>query len=423
VLDSPGPELVLTPIFLPLTIFLILGLLLALQSAWSLVDGYRFLALVRHSRQQPPGDYQPFCAVIVPAKGLDTGFEANLAAFLTQDYPAYQLILAVASEDDPAYRALEERLQQPRAQGAERVKTALVVAGHAESRGEKVNNLIAGLEVVDTAAQVLVFADLDATPSSDWLRSLVAPLVDPGVTVSTGFRWYLPGHGFASRLRAAWDTSIATMLGERGHNFAWGGSMAIRAADFRRLEIAERYWASTVSDDYALTRAVREARARHAAGRIRFEPRCLVKSREESTFRGFLSWANRQIILTRVYSARLWWMGLGSYLLYCATFVLGLALLVMRSTALAGRGVVAAALIVIVALGIVKARLRTVVAREIFPEERVTLDRYGSCYWTLAPLVPWVMLANFVTAGLTRRIEWRGVRYELRSPDEVRVMR
>lgn len=407
-----------------MSIFLILAILLALQSAWSLVDGYRFLRLVRRSRQQAPGDYQPFCAVIIPAKGLDPGFEVNLTAFLAQDYPAYQLILAVAAEDDPAYRALEQRLKElppPRADHA--VKTALVVAGRSEVRGEKVNNLLAGLKAVEPAAQVLVFADLDATPASDWLPSLVAPLADAGVTVSTGFRWYLPGQGFASRLRAAWDTSIATMLGEHSHNFAWGGSMAIRVADFRRLEVAERYWASTVSDDYALTRAVREARARHAAGRIRFEPRCLVKSREESTLRAFLSWANRQIILTRVYSSRLWWMGLGSYLLYCGTFVLGLALIIRRSNHAAGSVIVAAALGVILALGVIKARLRTVVARAIFPEERTALDRNGSCYWTLAALVPWVMLVNFVTASLTRRIEWRGVRYELRSPNEVRVMR
>ena len=98
------------------------------------------------------------------------------------------------------------------------------------------------------------------------------------------------------------------------HNFAWGGSMAIRAADFRRLGIAEAYWANTVSDDYALTRAVREA-----GGKIAFEPRCLVASREESSLREFLRWSTRQIIITRVYAAHLWKLGLATYLFYCGT--------------------------------------------------------------------------------------------------------
>ena len=69
------------------------------------------------------------------------------------------------------------------------------------------------------------------------------------------------------------------------------------------------------------------------------------------------------------------------------------------------------------------ARIRTVVARELFPEERARLDRYGARYWQLAPLVPWVMLLNFLTAGFTRRIEWRGTYYQLLSKDELRVLR
>ncbi len=393
--------------------------MLALQSAWSLADGYRFLDLVRRSQRQPPGGDQPFAAVIVPSKGLDPGFDANLTAFLSQDYPSYQLIFVVASDRDPAFRHLADRLKRlPAPQPAGTLKTALVVARHSETRGEKVNNLLAALEAVDPAARVLVFADSDATPGLGWLRSLVEPLADPSVTVSTGFRWYLPGQGFGSQLRAAWDTSIATMLGEHNHNFAWGGSMAIRVADFKRLRVADRHWASTVSDDYALTRAVRDA-----GGRIRFEPRCLIKSQDSSGFREFMRWANRQIILTRVYSSRLWWMGFGSYLLYCGTFLVGLALLATGSRAADERAMIAGLLAVILALGVAKARLRTVVARETFPEESATLRRLGSRYWQLSPLVPWVMLANFVVSGLTRRIEWQGVRYELRSADEVRVLK
>jgi cellulose synthase/poly-beta-1,6-N-acetylglucosamine synthase-like glycosyltransferase len=404
---------------LPVEIFFVLALLLALQSAWSLVDGRRFLDLVRRGRRQPPTGYQPFAAVIVPCKGLDPGFELNLTAFLTQDYPAYQLILAVAAEDDPSYRYVRERLGPlPAVPPGRTPKTALVVAGHSDSRGEKVNNLLRALDAVDPAARVLVFADSDVTPGRDWLRCLVAGLEDPSVTVSTGFRWYLPGGSFASQLRAAWDTSIATMLGDHGHNFAWGGSMAIRAAEFKRLQVAEYYWASTVSDDYALTRAVRDAR-----GRIRFEPRCLVKSRDESSFPEFMRWANRQIIITRVYSSHLWRTGLASYALYGATFVLGLVLILGRSTTASERALIAGSLLAILALGVAKAFVRTAVARETFPEERAALKRYGGRYWQLSPLVPWIMLFNFAVSGFVRQIDWRGVRYELRAADEVRVVK
>ena len=294
-------------------IFWALGIGLLAQSAAALFDGFSFLRNVRLSRCRPLNDFTPPVTVIIPCKGIETDFESNVSNYLSQDYPHYQVIFTVASVDDPAYQALRTRLEnvsmnkqneeaeavgprgrrlcygdsKDRENGG--VQTALVVAGYSELRAEKVHNLLQGLKAVDAKAEVLVFADIDARPRRDWLRSLVAPLQEPKITVSTGFRWYLPGSGFVSHLRTAWDALNATFLGDHAYNFAWGGSMAVRTIDFKRLAVAERYWANAVSDDLTLTRAVHEA-----GGRIRFDPRCLVASREESKFGEFLSWANRR---------------------------------------------------------------------------------------------------------------------------------
>lgn len=402
-----------------LAFFIILAILISFQSIGSLVDGYRFLRFVRRRLRVPPFEYDPRVAVLLPSKGVDPGFEENVLAFLNQDYPGYQIIFSVASEKDSAHAALAVILKREHVRLAERgIDASIVVAGFSDERGEKVHNLLQALGAVDSKTEVLAFADADARPRKDWLRSLVSPLCDPAVTVSTGFRWYLPSKTLVSQLRAAWDTSIATMLGEHRHNFAWGGSMALRVRDFRRLRIAERYWKRTVSDDYGVTRAVRDA-----DGYIRFEPRCLVASREDSSLREFFRWSTRQIILTRVYAPHLWWMGLASYLLYAGTFLSGAALLVLPGVAEGIRIGVTMFLGAILLLGIAKGRIRAAVARELFPEERETLDLHRSRYWELAPLVPWVMLANFLVAAFERRIEWRGTVYELRSSEDVRVVR
>ena len=348
----------------------------------------------------------------MPVKGINAQTALNLQHFSEQDYPGYELIVALASKDDPAYSQLSDQMR--RSNGRLRI----VVAGYSDVRGEKVNNLLAGLAAVRKETEVLVFADADARPGRDWLRTLVAPLADPALTVSSGFRWYLPGPGFVSRLRAAWDTSIATLLGDHDHNFAWGGSMALRVAEFTRLRIAERYWAHVVSDDYAVTRAVREA-----GGKIRFEPRCLLASHEDSPFGIFFRWTNRQIIITRIYAEHLWRMGLAAHLLYGVTILFGLVLMLAPSTTPQNRIAVAGILAVILALGLLKGRIRSIIARDMFPEERASLDRYGRCYWQLAPVVPWIMLLNFLIAGFTRRIEWSGTHYELVSRDEVKVLR
>jgi cellulose synthase/poly-beta-1,6-N-acetylglucosamine synthase-like glycosyltransferase len=392
------------------------GTLLVLQSAWAFVDGLRFLRLIRRRPSGSRETFAPSAAIVIPCKGVDAGFDTNVAAFMNQDYPEYQVVFIVAMPEDPAYQELRTRLKESEMAGVIRKpQRSLVLAGIADGRGEKVNNLLRGIEAVDPVVQVLVFADIDAMPSPDWLRSLVAPLASPQITVSTGFRWYLPGKGFVSRLRAAWDTSIATMMSDHDRNFAWGGSMAIRTADFRKLEIAERYWTNTVSDDYALTRAVREA-----GGKIAFAPRCLLASREESSLLDFFRWSTRQIIITRVYAAHLWRLGLAAYLFYCGTIILGLTALVLPGVTAYQRFSMAIIMSIILLLGAGKGYIRSIVAQELFASEA---GSPVSCYWQLSALVPWVMLWNFIVAGFTRRIEWRGTEYELVSPDKVLVIR
>ena len=398
-------------------VFLVLAALLAIQSLYSLFEGFRFSRFVRLSRTAPRPNFEPQAAVIVPVKGLDDQFQTHVEQLLAQDYPGYGLIFTLAEQADPAYSFLADRLRTFRAArgwGPRRVE--VVVAGLTHERGEKVNNLLAALRAVPPDNRVLVFADADASFKRDWLRSLIGPLSDPAVTVSTGFRWYLPGRTFASRLRAAWDASIATTFGDHRRNLAWGGSMAVRADDFRRLKVAECYWAGSVSDDYGLYRAVREN-----AGWIRFEPRCLLASSEETTLSQFLNWSNRQVIITRVYAPHLWLQGLLSYSFFCATLLLGLGLGLLSGPTprrLSALGLDA----VILLLGLGKARLRESVAIRVFPEQGRSLRRLGASYWLFWPFVPWVMLFNLVTAALTRKIEWRGTCYHLVSPTTLRVL-
>lgn len=398
-------------------IFIILGILLLAQSARSLGSGFRFLGYVRRRRAQKIGDYAPRAAVIIPVTGADAALELNIAAFLGQDYPQYELVLVVGDKKDPAFKMLSALVKKAAVQDSlARPNVSLLVAGPSQAQGQKVHNLLRGLDAVSPGTEVLVFADADARPAPAWLRSLVAQLANRNVMVSTGFRWYLPGQSFVSQLRAAWDTSVATFMGEHDCSFPWGGSMAIRAEDFNRLPVRERYWASTVSDDYGLGRAV------HAAGgRIRFEPRCLVASREDSSFTEFMRWTNRQIIITRVYAPRLWGLGLVAHALYSLTFIMGLFIL-LDSAARWERFVVLALLAVVLGLGMGKGRIRATVAREVFPEERELLGRYGKRYWQLTLLVPWVMIWNFAVAGFVRTIEWSGVRYRLDSDHEVEVV-
>jgi cellulose synthase/poly-beta-1,6-N-acetylglucosamine synthase-like glycosyltransferase len=423
-------------------IFWALGIGLLAQSVAVLFVTFNFLRYMRRSRSRPLNDFTPPVALTIACKGLEADFESNVSSYLCQDYPYYQVIFVVASVDDPAYQALRTRLEivsknkqnkeletvspqeRPPCYGDSKdgqnggVQTALVVAGYSELRGEKAHNLLQGLKAVDARAEVLAFADIDARPGRDWLRSLVAPLQDPTVTVSTGFRWYLPGLGFVSHLRTAWDALNATFLGDHQYNFAWGGSMAVRTIDFKRLAVAERYWANAVSVDATLTRAVYEA-----GGRIRFEPRCLVACRGEMKFGEFLRWTARQMVTDRAYLPIAWWMGAAAYVFFCGTVLLGLIMLALPSISAGQRLLIAGILLATLLLVMSKGFIHLTIAKELFPEEAPSLRRYGARYWQLSLLVPWVTLINILVSSVTRRIEWRGTHYELRNVNEIRVIR
>ena len=206
-------------------------------------------------------------------------------------------------------------------------------------------------------------------------------------------------------------------MGEWQRNFCWGGGTTIRRRTFEEID-ARRYWAGCVSDDYMLTRALR------AAGRrIVFVPQCLVVTHHPTTWRRLLEWTTRQIILTRVYEPGLWWPALGIHVFYCGVFLYGFALAACR---LAGSWWMSAAILLtlgaIASLAVAKGAFRLASVLLLLPEHREQLRRAWWSPTLVAALVPWLMALNCLLSALTRRITWRGVTYELRSPWETRVL-
>jgi len=206
-------------------------------------------------------------------------------------------------------------------------------------------------------------------------------------------------------------------MGEWDRNFCWGGGMAVRRRTFYEADVP-RYWAGCISDDLMLTRALRDA-----GGKIVFVPQCLVATHHPTTWRALLEWTNRQILLTRVYEPRLWWPALGMYIFYCGTFLFGLAaaawFLLRRWEAAAA---ILAVLALIAALGVVKGVFRYRAALLLMPQHQLELRRTWWSPTLQAALVPWLMAFNFLYSAATRRLTWRGVTYELRSPWETVVI-
>jgi len=378
---------------------------LAIVSCWfgfqSLLSGIRYAAYVRRETSRPLPDFQPFVSVIAPGRGLEPGLIDNLRPLVTQDYPRYEVLFVFDALDDPALKIVDE---------LKSTTTRTIIAGPATDSGQKVHNLRVAVNEVDAQSEVLVFVDTDARPAQDWLRKLVAPLADETLGASTGYRWFIPRRGgIASRLRGVWNASVASALGsDTMKNFCWGGSTAIRRTTFERLNVSER-WRGTVSDDFTLTHILKQAKLP-----IHFTPNCLVASVGDCDFRELLEFTTRQIKITRVYASHLWLPLLLGSALFTLAFFGGLILISVHP-----RSSVAYIFpFIIFALGATKSFLRFRTISAVLETSRTDLLAH-IFLWPFASLL---YLYNAVAAGFSRRIKWRGITYELKSPTEAVII-
>ena len=397
--------------------FFALAALVLLQSLVSLRGGVRYLAYFRRELEARRALYMPSATVFVPCRGLDQGLGENLRALFAQHYPAYELIFVSDRADDPALAVAEGVRRETAGESVARARA--VVAGPASECGQKVHNLRAAVGEADPASEVFVFVDTDARPHPGWLRALVSPLADESVGAATGYRWFLPVRGgLGSHLRSVWNASIASALGPDGRrNFCWGGSTAIRRETFERLDVYGR-WRGALSDDFALTRVLHEAGLP-----VRFVPACLTASLEDCGVRSLLEFTTRQLKITRVYAPHLWRFVLVSNLLFVVVFFGGMLLTAVRAALGLGYAWTLAVVCAVFLLGMWKAFFRLRAVALALEDYHAELRAGLWAHLTLWPLTAALFLYNAAAAALSRRIDWRGIRYELKSPTETVIIR
>ena len=361
-----------------------------LLAFFALLGERKRAAYVAGRLAQQPARLPP-ATVIVPIKGEDEGLRENLDALANLDYPDYELLVVARKSSDIPYRALPAR--------------AKVVLAHAEETdtAEKIQNLAVAVRVARKRSEILAFADSDGGVNRGWLKALVAPLAEEGVGASTGYRWFTPvPPDFWSLMRSAWDAVAAGRLGPGANRFAWGGAMAIRKQVFFEIRVPE-FWDGAVSDDYALSDAVR------AAGlKIAYAPGALTPCFDHTTAGVFFAWIRRQMMVTRACAPDLWWPALIAHVIYCAGMAASIA------ASIAGDRLAEWALLAQLAPGMLKGLNRATLAKAAMPEQEAWFKRHIWVHAIWVPLATWVWLVALVSSAFGNTIEWRGRRYELK---------
>ena len=120
-----------------------------------------------------PADWPPV-SILKPVHGLEKNQRENLRSACLQDYPEFQVVFSVQDTDDPAIPLLYE-IQNEFGPGRVTVAVENIRAG----TNGKINNMVGGLR--HARFDTLVISDSDVLLKPDYLKTIVAPLSDPGV--------------------------------------------------------------------------------------------------------------------------------------------------------------------------------------------------------------------------------------------------
>ncbi len=291
---------------------------LATFSAYHLVWTLVLARLVRQPGNPPAGSAKT--AVLLTLRGADPVLPSTVECLLNQNYPNYELFIAVDSWNDPAWQAIHdiiEREQRRKVHVCEltrRLKTCSL----------KCSALIQMIDQLDDTFSCVALADADLEPHPDWLATLVAPFDDPSVGVTSGYRWFTPPQGhLASLVRHLWNA--ATVIPMIVCRIPWGGCMAFRASPDLRRRIVEK-WSRSAVDDVILREVTRMAGLR-----VRPLPHLMMPIREECDMAFVHQFVARQLLWVFTYVRR------------AATFIIVYSLLLLALT-LAGAGTFVVAL-------------------------------------------------------------------------------
>jgi len=372
--------------------------------------------LAEHKKKRDT--YRPSTALIVPCRGLESAFEANIASFFNQDYENYLLCFVVADKEDPAYVQLCE-LKNQLSRGSKARDVRIFVAGQAKSCSQKIHNLLYCYERIGDDVEVLAFADSDACIRPDWLSQIVHYLQDPKLGAASGYRWFIPKkNNLATLALSAINAKVAQLLGpDSRFNHAWGGSMAIKVDVFRKIGL-EKIWPKAISDDLSLSRAVREA-----GMRVAFIPACLTASYAATTWDKLFKFGRRQFLITRVSAPRLWWLGLFSTLYSILGLWAGAGLAVYAAMIGEKNLPLFAAVPILFFVGqIGRAVLRQKMICNVLKEDCRKMRAACAADILACWIWSWLLLFFILSSAFGRTVCWRGIRYKLLGPTKTIVV-
>jgi ceramide glucosyltransferase len=168
----------------------------------------------------------PPVTLLKPLCGMEPNLRQNIASFFDQEYPTFEIIFGVHSQDDPALAVVEAVRRE-----FSSVPVEIVVTGEPTQANAK----ICSIQKMYARARYdhLVISDSDVEVKPSYIREVVAPLRDPETGMVTCLYRGATSGGFWSRLEAlgmSVEMTAGVLVSDllEGMKFALGPTMAIR---------------------------------------------------------------------------------------------------------------------------------------------------------------------------------------------------
>jgi ceramide glucosyltransferase len=250
---TPSASLLRCRMVDPIPSLILLGLV-----AGSLVYALMTILAAADFVRARPGRRQgtPPISILKPLSGVDDGLECNLHSFFAQQYPAFEILLAVRDANDPAVTVVEKLRREFPA-----IETHLIVTG----RPPYANAKVFALDAMVAAARhdLLLMADSDVRVSPGLLETMASEFENPRVGLITCAYRAVAGRSFWTGLEAIGLNSeflggvlVARML--NGMDFALGPTIAVRRRVLQQIGGFD-YLKDYLAEDFVMGKRVAEA--------------------------------------------------------------------------------------------------------------------------------------------------------------------
>lgn len=364
-----------------------------------------------------PDEKLPSTSIILCLRGADPFLPKCLSALLNQNYPNYNLQIVIDSYEDPAWQMVSQIVKEGT---VKQVKiNSLVVPRSTCSL--KCSALVQAISNLDKNCEVVALVDADTIVHANWLRELVTPLTNPKVGATTGNRWYLPqGKYWGSVVRYIWNVAAVAQM--YFYRIPWGGSLAIKTEVCRQTELLSK-WEQAFNEDTMLKRILGQQGLK-----VEFVPSILMVNREESELKSFFNWVKRQLLCSRLYHSS--WNAIAIHGILTTVLpsitIMFLAITLLNeewfNLAYLSGGLIIYVITQILCLIILELAVRNTVKQKGETLPSIDIGSALKVFLTL-PLTQIVYALALTSAMFMRKVEWRGITYQIKGPWDIKLVK